>query len=199
MSYVKITEIPHNIVKFSNCMDIVINENQSKFLNQLWTNNFFSCSMKTFLFKLHNNTLGYNIAVAHFVRGHSPLCTFCDIARNQEINNETGLHLFFECPHVTDIVDNIFSRITGVANFNFSRREFFATFERRDFSFAKNYLLTLVAKLTMKIIWDYRNRYRMPELEGVWENLTEEIKGLRGGNKKFQKLWDVSGLLDFLP
>ncbi len=42
MSYTKNTEIPHNIVKFSNCMDIVINENQSKFLNQLWTNNIFT-------------------------------------------------------------------------------------------------------------------------------------------------------------
>ncbi len=199
MSYTKSTEIPHNIVKFSNNMDIVISENQSKFLNQLWTNNFFTSSMKTFLFKLHNNTLGYNIAVAHFVRGHSPLCTFCDIARNQDINNENGLHLFFECSHVSDIVDSIFSRITGIANFDFSSREFFATFERREFSFAKNYLLTLAAKLTMKIIWDYRNRYCIPNLEGVWENITDEIKGLRRGNKKFQRLWDVSGLLDFFP
>jgi hypothetical protein len=51
----------------------------------------------------------------------------------------------------------------------------------------------------MKIIWDYRNRYCIPDLEGVWENITEEIKGLRGGNKKFQKLWEVSGLFDFFP
>jgi hypothetical protein len=89
------TDVPHNISKFARNMDIIINGSQSAFLNSLWTNNYFNNNMKTFLFKFHNNTLGYNNAVAHFVRRHSPECTFCDAARDVNVNPETGLHLFF--------------------------------------------------------------------------------------------------------
>jgi hypothetical protein len=126
-------ETPHNIVKFSNSMDIVINETQSKALNCMWTNNFFSNQTKTFIFKLHNNTLGYNAAV----RGHSPNCTFCDIAGDQNINVETGLHLFHECEQVEDTVNYIFDMFTGTNSFEYSRRGFFSTFERRTYSIAK--------------------------------------------------------------
>jgi hypothetical protein len=97
-------ELPHNISKFASNMDIVINYEQSKILNRLWTNNMFTSKEKTFFFKLHNNTLGYNVSVAHFVRGHSPLCTFCDIAGLQEQNRETPLHIFFECNFISQIL-----------------------------------------------------------------------------------------------
>jgi hypothetical protein len=124
-------DTPHNINKFANNMDIIINGNQANFLNALWTNNFFDNNMKTFLFKLHNNTLGYNVAVAHFVAGHSSCCTFCDAAGDANVNAETGLHLFYECVHISTIVDDIFSRINSIDNFAYSRREYFSTFERR--------------------------------------------------------------------
>ncbi len=100
---IKKTNTPHNINKFALNMDIIISGSQSTFLNALWTNNFFDNNMKMFLFKLHNNTLGYNNAVAHFVAGHSPCCTFCDAAGDADINPETGLHLFFDCAHVSEL------------------------------------------------------------------------------------------------
>jgi hypothetical protein len=37
-----ITEIPHNINKYARSMDIIIDGNQSNFLNSLWTVNFFN-------------------------------------------------------------------------------------------------------------------------------------------------------------
>ncbi len=77
--------IPHNIVKYSDNTDTVINFEQSKILNDLWNKAVFSNATRTFLFKLHNNTAGYNNVVAHFVPGHSPNCTFCDIIRNPDV------------------------------------------------------------------------------------------------------------------
>jgi hypothetical protein len=71
-SYMQQADIPHNIRKFADNMDIVITGDQSRVLNSMWNNSIFSNVEKTFLFKLHNNTLGYNNMVAHFVRGHSP-------------------------------------------------------------------------------------------------------------------------------
>jgi hypothetical protein len=71
--------IPHNIVKYSSTTETLIGLENSKKLNLAWRYSYLNNSTRTFLFKLHNNTLGYNHAVSHFVRNHSPNCTFCDI------------------------------------------------------------------------------------------------------------------------
>jgi hypothetical protein len=189
-----VSETPHNINKFARNMDIVINGSQSEFLNGLWTNNFFSNNMKTFLFKLHNNTLGYNNAVAHFVPNHSPGCTFCDSAGNREINIETGAHLFFECEFVGGVIDFIFDRVTSVNNFEFSRREYFATFCRREYSVSKNLALTYVSKIIMKVLWDCKLRFAVPNGPECWDLIKDEIIVLKGFNRKFSKLWTDSGL-----
>jgi hypothetical protein len=186
-------ETPHNIVKFSTSMDIVINETQSRTLNSIWTNNFFSNQTKTFLFKLHNNTLGYNAAVAHFVRGHSPNCTFCDVVGDQNINAETGLHLFLECEQTEGTVNYKFDMFTGINGFEYSRQEYFSTFERRNFSIAKNYLLTIISKLIMKILWDCRNHFCTPDRLKCWSVLLDELKLLKKSNKKFETLLETSG------
>jgi hypothetical protein len=157
---------PYNISKFANNIDIVISVAQSWFLNGLWANNCFSNQENTFIFKLHNNTLGYNNAVAHFVRGHSPYCTFCNVVESPEPFPESPLHLFFDCHSIANI-ETFFKRLTGDINFLFSSREFLTTFERREFRFAKTKTLTLVSKLIMKYTWDciYKNRFFLPEME----------------------------------
>jgi hypothetical protein len=185
---------PHNINKFANNLDIVISGEQSKYLNRLWTNNIFSNQDKTFIFKYHNNTLGYNNVVAHFVRGHSPFCTLCTVANNNEQSVETPLHLFFDCQYVSSIVENLFKRITGDLGFLFSRREFFTTFERRNFGFGKNSVLTIVSKLCMKYIWDCRNRSCLPQEDHCWETITNKISYLIENNGKFVSLWRSSDL-----
>jgi hypothetical protein len=108
-------------------MDIITTGEQSKLINKLWTSSYFSNQEKTFIFKLLNNTLGFNNAVAHFVRGHLPFCTFCDIARTAEPNIETPLHLFFDCTHVSNIIETLFQRFNNDRDFQISRREFFST------------------------------------------------------------------------
>jgi hypothetical protein len=149
--------------------------------------------MKMFLFKLHNNTLGYNNAVAHFVAGHSPCCTFCDAAGDADINTETGLHLFFDCVHVSDIVENIFNRVTAMENFPFSRREYFSTFDRREFSHPKNLMLTLLSKIIMKVLWDCKLRFVKPTVDICWENIRDIVTTLIVNNRKFSKIWESSG------
>jgi hypothetical protein len=187
-------EIPHNIGKFASNLDIIISRPQAKFLNKLWTNNIFSNEEKTFFFKLHNNTLDYNSAVAHFVRGHSPLCTFCDIAGSVDQNVENSLHLFSECEHVSGTIERFFQRISRVPEFQISKREFFSTFERREFSFAKNWGLTFIAKLLIKYIWDCRNRQFIPTDESVFECISDKVFFLTSSNNKFLKTWQASGL-----
>jgi hypothetical protein len=187
-----VTDIPHNIKKFGDNLDIVISGEQSKFLNSIWKNNFFSNQEMTFLFKLHNNTLGYNRSVAHFVRGHSPYCTFCDLSEDPDPSLETPLHIFFECRLVSDLIDTVFKRFYGDNNFLFSRREYFTNFDRRELSYTKNMVLTLVSKFLLKYIWDCKTRFTIPNMVNCWEFLCDKILTLISNNNKFRKLWEGS-------
>ena len=96
--------VPHNIIKFIKNTDSVIELKESGALNCLWTLNMWDNATKTFIFKLHNNSLGYNLNVSKFVRGHSPLCTFCSLTRNPDDKRETLLHLFYQCRHVEPVI-----------------------------------------------------------------------------------------------
>jgi hypothetical protein len=193
-----ITTLPdtsRNINRFADITDIVINGEQSKFLNQLWTNNVFNNRERTILFKLYNNTLGYNAAVAHFVRNHSPNCTFCDLTGEIEQNRETPVHLFFECGSVANIIDNAFKKITNNRDFLFNRREYFATFERRESSIATNRILTLFSKFLKLYIWECRNKGCLPSDNNCWTSIVDRITDLCRQNIQFRKLWDSSGLV----
>jgi hypothetical protein len=153
--------IPHNIVKFSDNTETVINFEQSKKLNGIWNKSVFSNSTRTFLFKLHNNTAGYNNAVAHFVPGHSPNCTFCDIMMNPEAVDETPLHLFFSCPTSERFVEEAFTWVLGEPA-NISRQEFFVHFNRADNR--KNEALFYISALLKKYMWDCKQRFTLPNI-----------------------------------
>jgi hypothetical protein len=173
-------------------MDIIINQEQSVFLNSLWDTGFFSNHMRTFFFKLHNNTLGYNVAVAYFVRGHSPLCTFCSIVENIQGPNETPLHLFYECAPVMNLIDNFFKHLTQDDNFEISCREFFSTFTRRELSFAKNKVLTYCSKILIFYIWMCRNRETLPNLENFLAFICNEKDIYLNQSKSFRILWNTA-------
>jgi hypothetical protein len=89
--------IPHNIVKYAENTETVLNFETSCKLNSEWKTHFLSNECRIFSHKLVNNILGYNIIISHFVPGADRNCTFCNIIRNQDPEDETALHLFFTC------------------------------------------------------------------------------------------------------
>jgi hypothetical protein len=185
--------VPHNIVKFRDNVDVVIGLDCAKRLNSLWNTSIFSNSTRTFLFKLYNNTLGYNNAVAHFVRDHSPNCTFCDIARTPEAFNETPLHLFFNCVTVEPFIDSMFKWFVNDETFEFSRTEFFTTFDRVELSPSKNYMLTIFSKLVQKFVWDSKQRHTIPCLLHCKVHIGTEITSMSETSRKFRKIFQQSG------
>jgi hypothetical protein len=112
-----LAHIPHNIVKFCDNVDIVVGLEDSKKINQFWNTSYLNNSTRTFLFKLYNNTLGYNTTVSHFVRNHSCNCTFCDVVGNEDINDETPFHLLYDCEQVGELIDSIFKWVTDDNDF----------------------------------------------------------------------------------
>jgi hypothetical protein len=191
---VKVTDyVPHNIVKFRDNVDVVVGLDCAKKLNSIWNASVFSNSTRTFLFKLYNNTLGYNSAVAHFVRNHSPNCTFCDIERIPEAFNETPLHLFFNCATVEPFIENMFKWFVDDETFEFSRTEFFTTFDRVELSASKNYMLTVFSKLTQKFVWDSKQRHAIPCLVHCKVYIGTEITSMSETSRNFRKIFQESG------
>jgi hypothetical protein len=87
-------EISHNMVKFSETTDTVINFETAKLLNTQWTKGYFSPAQRAFFYKLHNNTLGINTRLSHFIRDIDRNCEFCNITQVAEQDDETILHFF---------------------------------------------------------------------------------------------------------
>jgi hypothetical protein len=183
--------IPHNIVKFASNTDTIINYEQSKKLNGIWNKAVLSNSTRTFLFKLHNNTAGYNTAVAHFIPGHSRNCTFCDITGNQDEEDETPLHLFYACPTSERFIESVFSWVLGEPA-NISRQEFFVQFNKPDHR--KNEALFLISTLLKKYIWDCKQRFGLPNLGNAKIFLREEIKIIRYCSSEANTIFQNSGI-----
>jgi exonuclease III len=183
--------IPHNIVKFASNTETVIGYDDSKKLNSVWASSVLSNSARTFLFKLHNNTAGYNSAVAHFVHGHSPNCTFCDVVENQEVESETPLHLFYSCLVSERFVEEIFSWILG-APANVTRQEFFVSFNRPDHR--KNEVLFLLSALVKKYMWDCKQRFSLPNIQNAKIFLREEMKIITFCSGKARQMFLNSGI-----
>jgi hypothetical protein len=184
--------IPHNIVKFRDNVDVVIGLECVKKLNSLWNTNIFSNSTRTFLFKLYNNSLGFNNAVAHFVRNHSPNCTFCDLAGIPEVFIETPLHLFFSCGTSEPFIENMFKWFVNDDIFEFSRTEFFTVFDRAEFSASKNSMLTVFSKLLQKFMWDSKQRQSPPNIMHCRVYIGTEITSMSETNGKFKKTFQLS-------
>jgi len=183
--------IPHNIVKFSSNTETIIGWENSKKLNGIWNSGFFSNQMRTFLFKLHNNTLGYNNMVAHFVRGHSANCTFCDITQNPDEELENPLHIFYSCGSVSDFINEVFTWTLGEPTV-VSRQEFFVGFNMQDHR--KNEALRLVSFLVKKFIWDSKQRFSLPNLERCKIFIAEETKIMRFVSSKSRTVFELANL-----
>jgi hypothetical protein len=84
--------IPHNILKFAENVETVINLEVSKEINRLWCKNYLSNDIRVFTFNMHNNTLPVNIILSHFAPDVGRNCTFCDIVQNPEEEPETAVY-----------------------------------------------------------------------------------------------------------
>ena len=124
-------------------------------LGKLWTAAFFDNALKTFIFKQHNNTLGYNYTVSKFVRHHPDTRTFCDIRETKEEIRETPIHFFFQCATTEPIVENIFLwALEGEYNI-MTRRDYFGGFEGDNKN--RNNCLNILGITVKKYLWDCKN------------------------------------------
>ena len=184
--------IPHNIKKYSTNTDCVININQSRALGKLWASPFFDNALKTFIFKLHNNTLGYNYMVRKFVRNHPETCTFCDIRQTEDEVRETPLHLFFQCASAEPIIENIFRWALGDEHDRMTMRDYFGGFEGENAN--RNNCLNILGVTLKKYLWDCKNIKKLPELEESRNYIKKYVKNWHSSSSKFRLMWERSGI-----
>ncbi len=190
-------EIPRNINTFAENSQTIINLDMSRRLNGLWGFNYFSNNLRTFLFKMHNNSLGLNSRVAHFIQDHSPICTFCRIERRGDAPNEDTLHLFYDCPNTENVRDGFFIwAYREERGYVISRKELFLvhTVGNTNDVNSTTIIKTVLAKLFLKYIWDSRCRYSLPTLNGAMENVTYEIKTIVESSNEMRRHFNDSGL-----
>ncbi len=119
-------DIPRHIATYAGNTETIIGLEMSRYLGGFWGFNFLNNDLRFFLFKLQSGFLGLNNRVAHFIRDHSPICTFCRLMGREDAPDETVLHLFFDCPNTESIKDDFFRWFYNQdENFFISRSELF--------------------------------------------------------------------------
>jgi len=165
--------IPHNILKFAETGECLIDFNVSKTLNELWTKNYFDTGTRTFCFKLHNNTLGTNNRVSKFIRGKNADCTFCEMREIPDAEPETILHLFYSCESVETLIQETFAWLLQERQ-PVKRNDYFGifTFENKH----KTEVLLHISIWIKKYIWDFKQSFTLPNIETLKTILTEKLK-----------------------
>jgi hypothetical protein len=79
-------------------------------INGLWSKNYFGSELRTFIFKLHGNTLGLNSHIHHINAEREPTCSFCLKAKNFPCMRETFEHFFWYCPQTASIIKTFSDR-----------------------------------------------------------------------------------------
>ena len=168
--------IPSNIARFATNTETIIGLDLSELLNACWNISYLDNSLRTFIFKLHNNILTYNHVVAHFAENVEPYCTFCLITRNNDPERDTALHMFFSCPTTEQLNERFFAWIFG-ANRDIRRTEVFGIFTEENID--NNRILFIVTKISQKYIWDCKLRKSIPLLDDLKNIVKSEVQILR--------------------
>jgi hypothetical protein len=161
-------EIPRHISTFAAGTETIIGLGMSRDLCGLWGFSFLNNDMRLFLFKLHSGLLGLNNRVAHFVHGHSPICTFCRIQRRGDAPDESVLHLFYDCPYTENVRDEFFRWFYNKGiEFSISRKDLFLVQYENDMVSGTSIVKTLLAKFFLKYIWECKTRETLPDLDSA--------------------------------
>ena len=176
--------ISNNMVRFADNTETIIGLNLSEKLNASWNISYLDNSLRTFIFKLHNNALNYNHVIAHFAENIEPYCTFCILTRNVEQERDTVLHVFFSCPITETFNERFFAWVFG-NNKDIRRSEAFGFFNEANND--NNFILFVVTKILQKYIWDCKLRKTLPIFQDIQNIVKTELNVMKKISLKFRE------------
>ena len=181
--------IPNNMVTFANNTETIIGLELSETLNASWNISYLDNGLRTFIYRLHNNSLSYNHVIYHFAENIEPLCSFCLLARNDNPERDTALHVFYSCPHIEALNERFFTWVLGINTIPM-RSDVFGAF--RTGNNDNNTILFLATKILQKYIWDCKLRKTIPGFMDVQLIILDEFNVLKKISKKFNEILIMS-------
>jgi hypothetical protein len=126
--------------------------------------------------------------ISHFIQGIERNCTFFNLSGNRELEDETPLHLFFQCLPVENLITDFFSDILGTT---VSRQEYFGFPTRQNNH--SNIILYYVSLLIKKYIWDCKQRQVLPSSDWLNEYFFSEFKTMTSISINLRNSVDLCG------
>ena len=81
------------------------NRNRILSMYSTWSTHCLPNRLRIFILKYYNNILGLANRIAHFVPNTNTSCTFCLLTQVRPVPEESFVHIFLDCPHISRIVE----------------------------------------------------------------------------------------------
>jgi hypothetical protein len=94
------------------------------------------------------------------------------------------------------MLNEVFRWMLNDRDFEISRKECFAFFDRVLYGPEKNFVLTFGTKVVLKFIWDSKQRFCLPNISHCKLTIMSELKGTAAINKKFRTMYENSGFME---
>jgi hypothetical protein len=175
-------EIKNSFCAVSNIEPVLIDGFEKSL--EHWNRNSVYNRQREFIFKFYHNRLGLNSRVSHFIEV-SKWCTFCSIVgRNLgPFSDETFTHLFFECPVVEKIHNDIST--TLISDTPLNKQSWLGLNSGNSF-------LSLFLLLIQFYIWEAKLSQRLPDknycLGETIYTLSDAMKSDKQLRKSFENL-----------
>jgi exonuclease III len=178
----KKTVTSRNIIRYGEITETVPDNILAASMNKIWGYSFLENNVRTFAFKLFNNVLGTNQRVNRFVRGHLPHCTFCVLAGDPDLDEESINHLFQDCVSVEPVILEIINWFW--AGERTSRRDYLCGMATDDVK--KSFLWNIFVLVLKFYIWDCKLKYKLPNTEDAKKEICDRLVTYGKLNKKFK-------------
>ena len=176
----------------------------------MWKLNKLEAGFKNFMFKLVQGRLYLNQALSHFT-DVTPQCTFCqieergkmireNIARDGRIWNdrlnrlrhESILHLFWECPLVKKVVNEVGNRLSGTIGRSFTKIKWLGGL--KDYSTKNMQMSILLVHFIKYYVYLSRCRKKIPNAPQCMYELGHFLQCIGRGEKWREQIEDTPEL-----
>jgi hypothetical protein len=114
------------------------------------------------------------------------------MALNPVVEDETALHLFYQCFVSENIINNFFRWLTNDIHFTVSRQQLFGEFRNHNNFF--NDLMNIASCILLKYIWDCKVRKTLPNLTHLKNLFACELLLFKSVNSQFLSSFNGCGL-----
>ncbi len=130
--------------------------------NKWWDFHALPNNVREFLFKFRNNYLPLNTRVSNFVENIDRSCTFCNLTNIHPVQEETFLHLFFDCNHTQSLMSCFIADILyEFRNMSNDEKKVFFLKEEQPNEIFSNYFILMAKFLFLFLLWDSKTKKRL--------------------------------------